>query len=549
MNSLLTDNFAVWLLLSALTTSVVAIIFHKAGQALMARGLGFDVTSFGLGKSRPLLVVRWGRTAFYFCARGLPDCQASVLFPDSLRKSQLRAYLAGGQLGLAAMAAGGAIGYWMYPKLAILWAIIAGYSTLAILGSEELRFAWRLWRGADTPAPPLFALGLLKRMRRLWQAIGDQRAESDALQSASEEWRLLGDAAYATALLRESEQLHPESNPTRLARWHLRRSWLLSGDGDYKAATEHFVAARRIFQEAGDVGEEIHTALQQATAAADNGDWQAVEQLLAEWRGHPKIFTDAKLRVIAWQLELAACGTRLSAEQIESIYVQYSNLYLRASLPPEVDWSMNRRLTYVWAQRQDARRAQETFRQATVAAKHIVAELPTDEDRNRFTECAKTFDRAVAALFQDDAATAWSGCIAELNFEAQLKIEAAANTQREQAATDLRRQRTRVRIAAAVLPLNALMFAGAVWVAPKTINLLSPDQTGIVGVLVLIGLWLFALLLFGLSVVGAGAYTFYYILGGHARKGAADEYFRLAVLPWPALGGLGLAAVLIAWLR
>jgi hypothetical protein len=545
MKSSLFDNFAVWFFLSAYATLIVAIIAHKAGLALMARWLGFDVTSFGFGTARPLLVMRCGRTLLYVCARGLPHCQVSVLFPDSVRKTRLTAYLAGGLLGCLVLVAIGAAGCYLYPRWAVFWGTLAVFHAACILGAGEWRYAWRLWRGIDIPSPPLPGLSLLHRNRVLWQAIGDKRAEADALQSASEDWRMLGDADYANALLREGDALQADTGTGRVARSHLRRGIFAQVGDPYEIAAAEFITAMQAFQNVGNVGEQIHTGLHHACWAAENGQFEEAEKLLDDWSAHPRLASDPVLQAIAWRAELVVRGQSMSAEQVEAIQRKYAALSQSALLPPEVDWSMYRRLTTVHAQRQDTKRAQAAFRLAAEAAKRIVAELPTDEDRNRFVECGKKFDRSVAALFQDTAVSVWGNCIAELNAELRQEIHAGEQAQNEQR----HREKRKLRIALVILPLNVMAFGALVLTTPTLWKSLHEHRASD---LVFVGL-IITLIFFGISVFGSLLYSIFYAVGGlifpRAREHPIDEYFRLSLLPW-AVAPLALLATAVSlWFR
>jgi hypothetical protein len=528
MKSPLIDNHAVWLLLSFYATLPLAIIAHKAGLALMARWLGFDVTSFGFGTARPVLVMRCGRTLLYVCARGLPHCQVSVLFPDSVRKTQLTAYLAGGLLGCLVLVAIGAAGCYLYPRWAVFGGTLAVVNVACILGAAEWRYAWRLWRGIDIPSPPLPGLSLLHRNRVLWQAIGDKRAEADALQSASEDWRMLGDADYANALLREGDALQAGTGTEGAGRPHLRRGIFAWVGEPYETVAAEFTAAMQAFQNTGNVGEQIHTGLHHACWAAENGRFEEAEKLLHDWSTHPRLATDPVLQAIAWRAQLVVRSQSMSAEQVGAIQTQYVVLSQRAQLPAEVDWAMYRRLTAVYAQRQDTKRAQASFRLAAEAARRILAELPTEEDRNRFVRCGQQFDQQVAALFEDDFTVSWSDCVAELNAELKQEIQTGAEAQSKQQ----REERCRLRIGWILLPLNILVFALLLMNVPLLWETMTERH---------VSNWVFfsvimTIFLFVASIVGSLVYHVLYFIAGFLptrtdeRPGSMS--ISLGMLPW-----------------
>ncbi|MBL8792287.1 MAG: hypothetical protein JNM56_00125, partial [Planctomycetia bacterium] len=59
MNIPFLDHIGVRLLVSFYVALWLTILAHRLALALTARCLGFDVTSVGIGRARPLIVARW----------------------------------------------------------------------------------------------------------------------------------------------------------------------------------------------------------------------------------------------------------------------------------------------------------------------------------------------------------------------------------------------------------------------------------------------------------------------------------------------------------
>jgi hypothetical protein len=512
-----------------LVGAYVSAFAHELGHALMGWWMGYEVTSFGLGIARPILVFGWGDTRVYFCLRQSADGLTFVLPRGQVTTVQQVAFLSGGILANIILSLIG-VGLWYsLAWVPAFWLTIAGCNLLFVVGAlvphqhllaSDGRQILQVLRGRPEPGSVVEPLHRMHRFRELWHSVGDRRMEAHCLQGAAGVWGMLGDSAHAHGLVREAEALGAP---------HLSIldavAILEQGEADHKAgrldaAAEAYEKARRLFAAQVARHGEICAIMNLAQLAEEMGRRDEAERLLSEIEKQPWMGDCADLRETWLRSRLKVLGKSLPVDELKQIRTEYESL--RAKLTREVsDWHFYAKLRCVHIAREEWSAAEEPCALACKATATLWQALPSAEDRKRFANVAAEFQQQTCDLLKrlgkDDAATTVAALFQE-------KTEATPEKRAAEEARRLRESKL-YRWGIIATGVNAASMGAAIWCS-LTIGGFSKAPVALAFLAVLLGIFL------GGALMYQALYFFIRACGTHHKETPGTMTLGLAFMPW-----------------
>jgi hypothetical protein len=369
---------------------------HELGHAVCALLAGAQVTSFGLGTSRPFAVGSFRGVRIYLCSRRPLQGIAFYINPQLLpsRRRQVLV-LAGGILAHFLLAASAGALFLLWPAWAVVWGIVGGmnlwmgYVNLiplrVRLGSHVLRSDGALiltvLRTGSTSAGPTQTLSTLQAFRELWRATGDRHILYAQLLAAAECWVSLGDAVRGSELLAEARALPFEPFPVWRAYGLLVEAKVAMGRDDTEQARPALAQAEEQFRLLGHDAGLLLTSMVSSVRLREGGEVSEALRPLEALAAHPLVRRRASLRSmllaqrIVYHCELSGGDP----EPLLAEYVALPQLYRSPTLNA---------LTFQTAARWrlhhgDGERAAQTYVLALAALSALDAKL-TGADQERF---------------------------------------------------------------------------------------------------------------------------------------------------------------------
>ena len=273
--------------LAFLPVYFASIFAHELGHAVAGWLVGYVVTSFGLGTSRPLFVAAPRGVRVYFC-RVRPSQGITFAFMPQIYPSRARMawFAAGGIVAnglLAAVALGllyglpGGGSVWL--TVAAVNGLLAAISLLPFrfrVGKATLRTDGALilqaLRTGLVAQPPPDMIQTARYLRDLWLSVGDTLILRVYLIAAAQAWIELGDIERADDLCREADSLPGASPPDVRSLGGIVRSQIALGAGRPDEADAALDAAEAYYRAAGHRVGLFLIALCRASVRVGRGD-------------------------------------------------------------------------------------------------------------------------------------------------------------------------------------------------------------------------------------------------------------------------------------
>ena len=288
-----------------------SIFLHEMGHAVCAWLSGCRVTSFGLGTSRPFVVVSFRGVRVYLCSRrplqGLTFWTSPQLLPS--RRQQVLV-LAGGVLAHFLLAALAASLLWLRPAWAVAWGVFGGVNLLIGL-ANLIPYRFRLGthilqsdgsliltvlRSGSTSSGSTQILSTLQAFRELWQATGDLHILHVQLLAAAEQWVSLGDAGRGGELLAEARALPFEPLPAWRAYGLLTEAKVALGRDDPEGAALVLTKAEEQFRQLSHEAGLLLTRLVGEALLRRRGEIGEALRTLEVLAAHPLVRSRASMR-------------------------------------------------------------------------------------------------------------------------------------------------------------------------------------------------------------------------------------------------------------
>lgn len=510
----------------------ISIFAHELGHALIGRWMGYQITSFGMGLARPLIVFDWGSTRVYFCWKDAALGFAFNLPADGqTTKAQAAAYLLGGILAnLLIMLVGLAVWLWLDWGAALWITIVVGnglmvldcliphaYPVAGLPTANDGRQLVQLFTGESADA--FGVLQGLHQFGRLWKEIGDYRMQACYLRGAASVWGTLGDADYARELLRQAEALGAPHLPVLDAIAILEEGEAHHKAGELDAAANAYEKARDEFAAQSARHGQICAIMNLAQLAEEQGKPDEADRLFNEIEGQPWMAESPDSRESWLGCRLKAVGKRLSLDQLKQLRTDYESLPARP-IPEVSDWHFYPKLARVHITREEWTAAEEPCDLACKAALKLWQALPSVDDRKRFANVVAEFQQQSCDLLTRLGKEEAAATIAAL-------FQEKDDTLAKRAANEARRQRDSklYRWGIALTAANLFAMAATIWLLVYGVSNFN-FAVALVSLNALLGVFL----------GGALAYHILYALsracGAHDKQTPGSAILGLALSPW-----------------
>ncbi|HBI44589.1 MAG TPA: hypothetical protein DDY78_17330 [Planctomycetales bacterium] len=384
------------LVLLTLGAFYASIFLHELGHAVCALLGGSQVTSFGMGTSRPFAVASFHGVRVYLCSRRPLQGIAFYINPQLLPSRRQQVFtLAGGILAHFLLAASAWALLLLWPAWAVVWGILGGMNLwLGVvnliparirLGSYTLRSDGALiltvLRTGSPSSDPTLPLSSLQAFRELWQATGDRHIQYAHLLAAAEFWISLGDAGRGGELLAEARALPFEPLPA----WQ-SYGLLVEAEGalerdDIERTGIALAQAEEQFRLLGHEAGLLLTSRVGAELLRKRGEAAEALRTLEALTAHPLVRRQASLRSLLLA-QRVVCHCDLSSGDPEPLLAEYAALpKLYRSPVADVETFQS---AACWRLRNgDGVRAAQAYARALTAVSDLDAKM-TGDDQERF---------------------------------------------------------------------------------------------------------------------------------------------------------------------
>jgi hypothetical protein len=367
--------------------------FHELGHALMGRAVGFVVTSFGLGTSRPWCVVRFLGMRTFFCSvrpfQGVTFLLVPELYPS---RGQMVSFAAAGILSNGILAAF-ALALWRWlPWGGSVWLTAAAVNGLlaglclipfhfkvgnASLATDGMLILETLRSGTVQATAPMIVQSL-RLFRGLWKAIGDDLTLRCYLLASAVAYVYLEDCQHAERLRLEAESLPAPIMPALRAYDSVLRAAIALGTSRLEDAALALDAAEVNYRSMGHEVALLHVASLRASARALRGDALGASADLEALMSNPLMERHPSLKIALLAECLIAHAAMSDMPAVEKLLEEYKGARRRqGSLV--LDRMVYKTVAHLHAQRGDWVRAEPACRKL-VSAIADIASAWTDPD-------------------------------------------------------------------------------------------------------------------------------------------------------------------------
>src|SRR5262249_8450269 len=275
------------LYLSLLPAMYCSLFLHEVGHAVLGWWCGYEVTSFGLGLGRPLLLARWRGTRIYFSlsrsTQGITWLIAPVMYPSRRRQVLM---LLGGCLATGVASLTPLLFWLLLPWGCDVWLVLLGWNAWIglwslvpfqmRLGKFSLRsdgaMVWQLLRHGHLPSHIEESIRTLTTMRPFWEGIGDLRILRVFQTAVAMSWTPLGGCEYATELCAAGDRLPVGHSSQSRALWALARAHIALEIGQPEECVAALDEAEAIFSSRADDGGQFLVSWLRALLLVGQGD-------------------------------------------------------------------------------------------------------------------------------------------------------------------------------------------------------------------------------------------------------------------------------------